>query len=450
MNADVRQGDTIFALSSAPGRAGIAVLRVSGCGVVRALEAVAGGRPEARVARLARLRDPITDEPLDQALVIWFEGPNSFTGEDVAEFHIHGGRAVIQGVVDALARLDGLRPAEAGEFSRRAFDNGKFDLTAAEGLADLINADTQAQRRQALAQSMGRLGAFYEAWRAALLEALALVEAALDFSDEADVPGEVERQARPIVDRLQDAIARHLDDRHCGERLREGYRVLIAGAPNAGKSSLLNALARREAAIVAEEAGTTRDVIEVHLDLAGLPVVVMDTAGIRDATGGVEQEGIRRAFERAGDADLVIWLVDAAEPQWSAPDDLTQAGAELLVVRNKIDLIGPRDASDKKTQHIDITLKNDFGVDLLSGEIEARASAGIGLVEAPQLTRARHRHELQICHGALKRFLDEPFEALELRAEDLRQAAAALGRITGRMDVEDVLDRVFAEFCIGK
>jgi tRNA modification GTPase len=448
MRSKVQEDDTIFALSSAPGRAGIAVLRVSGNGAGQALESLAGVRPKPRQAQLAHLRDPDTGEALDRALVMWFEGPASYTGEDTAEFHVHGGRAVIAGVLDALTALDGVRPAEAGEFSRRAFENGKFDLTAVEGIADLINAETKAQRRQALRQSAGRLGALYEAWRTDLLAALARVEAALDFSDEADVPGEVDRQARPVVEQLVEAIGRHLDDRHGGERLREGYRVLIAGAPNAGKSSLLNALARREAAIVAEEAGTTRDVIEVHLDLGGLPITVMDTAGIRAAAGGVEREGIRRAFERAGDADLVIWLVDGSAPDWSPPDDLARQAC--MIVRNKIDLIEASDSADETIQHIDISVEKDIGINELGAEIETRAGASLGSTEAPQLTRARHRHELELCRAALERFLSEPFEALELRAEDLRQAAAALGRITGRMDVEDVLDLVFAEFCIGK
>jgi len=445
-----RRGETIFALSSAAGRAGVAVVRVSGPRARGALEALAGEAPEPRLMRLAPLRDPANGEVLDKALVVWFQSPRSFTGEDVAEFHIHGGRAVTAGLIEALGRLEGMRPAAAGEFARRAFDNGKLDLTAVEGLADLVNAETQAQRRQALRQSEGRLGAQYEAWRAQLLRALALVEAALDFSDEADVPGEVERQARPVVTGLVSAIAAHLDDAHRGERLREGYRVLIAGAPNAGKSSLLNALAGREAAIVTEEAGTTRDVIEVHLDLGGLPVLVMDTAGIREAAGGVEREGIARAFKRAEDADLVIWLVDAAAPQWRPPAELTRAAAELLVIRNKIDLKETGQVPDYIDQIIDISVENYENIDLLSGEIAARAGAAPELGEAPQLTRARHRRELETCRAALERFLGEPFAALELRAEDLRQAAAALGRVTGRVGVEDVLDKLFAEFCIGK
>ena len=440
---------TIFALSSAPGRAGVAVLRVSGAGAAKALKALAGELPEPRRAHLAILRDPKSGEPLDQAIVLWFPAPNSFTGEDVAEFHLHGGRAVVQGVADALGQMSGLRPAAAGEFARRAFENGKLDLTEIEGLADLINAETQAQRRQALRQTEGVLGALYDGWRSELIAALAHVEAALDFSDEADVPEEVSARARPAVEALAREIASHLDDRNRGERLRDGFRVLLAGPPNAGKSSLLNALARRDAAIVSEAPGTTRDVIEVHLDLAGYPVTVMDTAGIRKARGEVEREGVARTFARAEDADLIVWLVDATAPVWDVPDELRQGGADVVTVLNKIDLERPEAVKDMADQVVDISAKTGMNISALTATIEARAIEGLGAGEAPSLTRARHRGELESAREALVRFLEGPPE-LELRAEDLRQAVQALGRITGRVDVEDVLDRIFAEFCIGK
>ena len=442
--------DTIFALSSGQGRAGVAVLRISGVRARAALEALAGPLPAPRLMQLRQLRDPADRELLDRALIVWFEGPASFTGEDVAELHIHGGRAVGAGVIAALGRQPGLRAAESGEFTRRAFENGKFDLTAIEGLADLINAETQAQRRQALRQSEGELGALYEGWRNGLLQALALVEAVLDFSDEADVPDQVNRKARPIVEELAREMTRHLDDRHRGERLREGYRVLIAGAPNAGKSSLLNALARREAAIVAAEAGTTRDVIEVHLDLGGLPITVMDSAGIRAAAEGIEQEGIARAFRRAEDADLVIWLVDGGDPQWQMPDAIASGDAELAIVRNKIDLGDLAPAPHQAEPLLEISVTQGIGIDELSDALERRAAAAIGVTEVPTLTRARHRSELAACLEALQDYLEASFEDTELRAEDLRTAAAALGRVTGRLDVEDVLDQLFAEFCIGK
>ena len=445
-----RANATIFALSSAPGRAGVAIIRVSGAGAANALKALVGELPEPRHAHLAALRDPSTGEALDQAITLWFPGPHSFTGEDVAELHLHGGRAVVQGVADALSELTGLRPADAGEFARRAFENGKLDLTEIEGLADLINAETQAQRRQALRQTEGALGALYDRWRNELIAALANIEAALDFSNEADVPGEVSARARPAVERLQTEIAVHLDDRHLGERLRDGFRVLLAGPPNAGKSSLLNALARRDAAIVSQEPGTTRDVIEVHLDLAGFPVLVMDTAGIRKARGEVEREGVARTFARAEDADLIVWLVDATAPLWEAPVELEEAGGEVATVLNKIDLAKPAPPKDISTQPIEISAKTGNNIDALTEAIAARAAQRLGAGEAPALTRTRHRLELENAREALGRFLAGPPEELELRAEDLRQAVQALGRITGRVDVEDVLDRIFAEFCIGK
>ena len=314
-------GDTIFALSSGHGRAGVAVIRVSGpmAGVV--IERMAAPRPKPRFAAFRTIAHPGSGEVLDQALVLWFPAPKSETGEDMAELQVHGGRAVIAGVLGAIGSIAGCRPAEPGEFARRAFENGKLDLTGIEGLADLIDAETAAQRRQALRQADGALARLYGGWRAELIEAMALLEAAIDFSDEGDVAHDAETMARAKVAALADAIARHLDDGHRGELVRDGFQVVLAGAPNSGKSSLLNALARRDVAIVSDEAGTTRDIIEVKLDLEGLPVVVSDTAGIREAAGKVEQEGIRRALQRAKQADLVVWLVDATEVREAASLD---------------------------------------------------------------------------------------------------------------------------------
>ncbi len=442
--------DTIFAISSGSGRAGVAVLRVSGPLAGAALVRLAGCVPEARRAVLTELRDPRRDETLDRALVLWFPGPRSFSGEDVAEFHLHGGRAVIQGVVDALGAMDGLRPAEAGEFTRRAFENGKMDLTAVEGLADLINAETEAQRRQALRQTAGGLRNLYDAWRGALMRALALVEAALDFSDEADVPGEIASGARPLAFETMLEIRAHLDDRNRGERLRDGLWIVLAGPPNVGKSSLLNALARRDAAIVSEEVGTTRDVIEVHFDLGGYPVVVMDTAGLREAAGLVEEEGVRRTYDRAGEADVVLWIIDAAAPVWDVPERLRSSAARVIGVLNKIDLRDPADKPHECDELIEISAKTGCGLVDLMARLQEAAAGEMAVGEVPQITRARHRRELETCEAALERFLEGSLDLLELRAEDLRQAAVALGRITGRVDVEDVLDRIFGEFCIGK
>ena len=344
----VAPNDTIVALASGAGLAAVAVIRVSGPGTRDALEAFCGGVPPPRHAALRDIGP--RGSKLDRGLVLFFPAPASFTGEDMAELQLHGSRAVIRAVIDALLSLPATRLAEPGEFARRAFENGKLDLTEVEGLADLVNAETEAQRRQALAQSEGALRHLYEGWRADLLGAQALVEAGLDFADEGDVATDVSVKAGAVVDRLLSSIARHLAD-HRGERLRDGFRIVIAGPPNAGKSSLLNALAKRDVAIVSEEAGTTRDVIEAHLDLGRIPVTLVDTAGIREARGKVEAEGISRALARVEQADLVLWLVDATAPVWTAPPDIDArrcaamngVGAQICVV-NKIDLARVRRA----------------------------------------------------------------------------------------------------------
>jgi len=438
--------DTIFALSSGRGRAGVAVIRVSGPASRLALDKLAGGIPKRAAARLRRLEDPATGEALDEALVLYFEGPASFTGEDIAEFHVHGGLAVVEGVLEALGRLEGLRPAEPGEFARRAFANGKIDLTQAEGLADLIEAETRAQRRQALRQTGGALKELCAQWRDGIVRAASLLEAAIDFSDEADVPDLVENGARPVVSALRDALSRHLADARKGERLRDGLRVVLAGAPNAGKSSLLNALSRRDAAIVSGEPGTTRDVIEVHLDLDGYPVTLIDTAGLREAENEVEREGVRRTLVRAGDADLVLWLVDASAPLWDVPDELS--GADVQHLLNKTDLADP--SPPQGIDPLRLSVLNGEGVGAVLRALEVRAAELLEAGEPAVVTRARQRRELEACVAGLETFLaGDPIE-LELRAEDLRVAAQALGRVTGAVDVEDILDRIFGDFCIGK
>jgi len=440
--------DTIVAPASGMSLAAIAVIRISGPNARAVLDALCGGAPPPRHASLRAIGLP-NAPPIDRGLVLWFERPASFTGEDMAELHVHGGRAVIGAVIDAVLTLPGTRLAEPGEFARRAFENGKLDLTEVEGLADLINAETEAQRRQALAQAEGSLRALYEGWRADLVRAQALIEAGLDFADEGDVMADVAAKADPIVGELRAAIARHLADKS-GERLRDGFRVVIAGAPNAGKSSLLNALAKRDAAIVSEEAGTTRDVIEVHLDLGGVPVMLIDTAGLREAEGKVEAEGIRRALARAGDADLVLWIVDATAPQWDAPRGIAsrtpgEGGPIAVTVLNKIDLAsGERAGRDA----LCVSAKTGEGVEQLVDALAEKAALGAG-AGAPVLTRARHRVELEAAHAALERYTDRAL-APELKAEELRIAAHHLGRLTGRIDVEEVLGAIFAEFCIGK
>jgi len=434
--------DTICAQASGAGRAAIAVIRISGPATGEILRALCG-LPAARHASLRTIRDPRTETLLDRGLVLWFPAPASFTGEDMAELHVHGGRAVVANVLDAALSIDDVRLAEPGEFAARAFENGKIDLTEVEGLADLINAETDAQARQALAQAGGSLRRLYESWRGKLLRAQALAEAGLDFADEADVAANVTTNVGAIVAELILQISNHLADRR-GERLRDGFRVVIVGAPNAGKSSLLNALARRDVAIVSEEAGTTRDIIEVHLDLDGLPVILTDTAGLREAGGKVEVEGIRRALARVEAANLVVWLIDAKKPVSAPPEPLARGRVPFLAVRNKIDL-----ASVGAAEGISLSAKTGEGIDTLVAELKARArEALVAGAESPAVTRARHRAELEGALAALER--SRTAGPPELKAEELRIAARHLGRLTGNIDVEEVLGAIFSEFCIGK
>ena len=434
--------DTIFAPSTAPGRAGIAVLRVSGPAAKTAVEKLSGGAPPSpKHAVLKAFRDA-RGEIVDRGLLLWFEGPNSFSGEDIAEFHIHGGRAVVDAMLDALSAVDGLRPAEAGEFTRRAVENGKLDLTQAEALADLIDAQTDAQRKQALGQYGGALTALYEGWRTQLIRAVGLTEAVLDFPDE-EVPDDVLNSVREIIARLIAEIRTHLDDHRRGEILRDGINLTVFGKPNSGKSSLLNALAQRDVAIVSETAGTTRDVIEVRLDLGGYPVIVADTAGIRESGDPVEQEGVRRALERAKAADIALLLVDASDPAPIAGLPPNVGEILDLVVWNKMDVGAPRLGG------IPISAKTGDGIPELLSKITELAGKLLKSNDndAP-LTRARHRAGLEETLEALERSQEVPDR--ELFGEDLRLALRSLGRITGRVDVEDILDVVFREFCIGK
>jgi tRNA modification GTPase len=450
---------TIFALSSGRPPAAIAVVRISGPCAGVAIEKLIGRLPEPRKAALARVRDPASGEVIDEALVLWFPAPRSETGEDVAELQLHGGQAVIAGVLDALGRVEGCRPAEAGEFTRRAFENGRLDLTAVEGLADLIAAETQAQRRLAFRQLKGLIGDRAEAWRRRLIEALALVEARIDFSDEADVPEDLLGPALHAAQQLRDEIAGVLADGRRGERLRDGLVVAIAGPPNAGKSTLLNRLARREAAIVSPYAGTTRDVIEVHLDLDGYPVTLLDTAGIRDSAEPVEQEGVRRARERAAAADLVLWVIDPSAGGLVAngcPENL--ANVEVWLIRNKIDQAGVHSlASAAKPGNneciftLSISGLTGAGMEALTAALSAYAKTYFAATESAIITRSRHRHALKDTVAALDRALARDHSTHEeLIAEDLRAAATTLGRLTGRVDVEDILDVIFRDFCIGK
>jgi tRNA modification GTPase len=450
---------TIFALSSGRPPAAIAIVRVSGPRAGAALEKLIGRIPEPRKAMLARVRDPRLGEVIDEALALWFPAPHSETGEDVAELQLHGGQAVIAGVLAALGAIEGCLLAEAGEFTRRAFENGRLDLTEVEGLADLIAAETQAQRRLAFRQLKGLIGDRAEGWRRRLIEALALVEARIDFSDEADVPENLMEPARHAAQQLRSEIAACLADSSHGERLREGLVVAIAGPPNAGKSTLLNRLARREAAIVSPYPGTTRDVIEVHLDLEGYPVTLLDTAGIRESEDPVEQEGVRRAHERAAAADLVLWVTDASAAGGAVGDSADAPSlAEVWLLQNKIDLVANRPGSRSESQRKEwvnrsftISAATGTGMDMLIAALVAYTKRYFFGTDSAVVTRARHRRALEDTVAALDRALNQDVLGHEeLIAEDLRSAATTLGRLTGRVDVEDILDVIFRDFCIGK
>ncbi|TAK98223.1 MAG: tRNA uridine-5-carboxymethylaminomethyl(34) synthesis GTPase MnmE [Rhodospirillaceae bacterium] len=488
--------ETIFALASAPGRAGIAVVRISGPATGETLQRLGCALPTPRRATRAQLFDPTTKELLDDGLVLWFPGPHSFTGEDVAELHLHGGRAVIASVLEALSHLDRTRLAEPGEFTRRAFAHDKLDLTQAEALADVIDAETRAQAKQALRQMGGALKELYDDWRHRLVQALAHLEAVIDFPDE-DLPPDVANKVWPEVRDLAQAIRAHLDDDRRGERVRAGVRIVIVGPPNAGKSSLLNWLARRDAAIVSDRPGTTRDVIEVHLDVGGFAVTVVDTAGLRTSADDIEVEGVRRAQKQAANADIKIVLFDGAV--YPARDSETMALIDdnALVAVNKADLLAdpltrsapPRDLSplgrgvhassgaDKPPSPLRgevrrnaskgegdllrsmdaartasgaqfISVVDGTGMDAFMAKLETMIRARMDGGTSAPLTRARHRRGLEECVAALERAAQATLP--ELASEDLRVAARALGRLTGRVEVDEILDVVFRDFCIGK
>jgi tRNA modification GTPase len=453
--------DTIFALSSGRPPAAIAVVRISGPHSRVALEKLIGRVPEPRKAALARVRDPENGEMIDEALALWFPGPRSETGEDTAELQLHGGRAVVAAVLTVLGKFDGFRLAEPGEFTRRAFENGQLDLTQVEALADLVSAETQAQRRQAFQQLRGLLGNRAELWRRQVIEAQALVEAGIDFSDEGDVPLGLVARALDIVRPLTAEIAQAVAGAWRGERLREGLWVAIAGPPNAGKSTLLNRIAGREAAIVSPYAGTTRDLIEVHLDLDGYPVNLLDTAGVREASEDpVEREGIRRAREATGRADLVLWVVDAGASGTvgSLTGPLEPIGVEAArwIVVNKIDRIDVQTGAKLKKGLADssdvhfVSATNGQGLDVLIASL-TRFAAGFFTSEPALVTRQRqHRILLEVADALARACASGEREGDELVAEHLRRAATGLGRLTGRVDVEEILDVIFRDFCVGK
>lgn len=449
--------DTIFALSSGTGTAGVAVIRLSGLSSKPVLSHMTGGNvPVARKAALRTLKDPETSAVLDQALVLVFDAPASFTGEDVVELHLHGGRAVVEGVLATLQAVEGLRLAEPGEFSRRAFENNKLDLTEAEGLNDLIHAQTAAQRDQALRQMDGELRNLYDGWRGELLAHYAHLEADIDFPDE-DLPDGVSGAVLPKILSLKENIAQHIVDGQRGRMLRNGFRLTVLGEPNAGKSTLVNALAKSDVAIVSDEAGTTRDVIEVQLDLDGFPVRLIDTAGLREGESNVEQEGVRRAIARAEEADLKLVMVRADE--WPViPDAMKKwLDQDALLVISQTDRMD--DKAMFHVKHVEdfgvvgavpISVKTGTGMEDLFSAIARIVSDRMALTDAPVLTRMRHQKALEDTIAHLDRFEANAGQDAVLAAEDVRMAVRAIGKITGRVGVEDMLDIVFSDFCIGK
>jgi tRNA modification GTPase len=437
---------TIFALSSGRPPSAISIVRVSGPQAGTVLTSLAGKMAAPRMATRALLRDA-DQQPIDDAVVLWFPGPASATGEDVAEFHVHGGRAVLSTLFTVVSAFENVRTAEPGEFTRRAFENGKLDLTEAEALDDLIHADTDRQRRQALRQLKGLLGDKVRDWRAQIIEASALIEAGIDFSDEGDVPAELIAPALAKIETLLGEIEEVLAAQGKSERLRDGLVVAIAGPPNVGKSTLINALARREVAIVSPHAGTTRDVIEVQLDLDGYPVTVIDTAGVRETDDPVEQEGVRRARARAAEADLVLWLIDAEHE--SGP---RQGAVPAWTVRNKIDLDPsaaelPRWSGEGEFR---ISAGRGDGLPELIRALIGFAQDYFGSSEGGLIGRERQRKLLQETADMLQRSMEVIGEGEEFAAEELRAAAHALGRLLGRVDVEDILGAIFKDFCVGK
>ncbi|MBS4019932.1 MAG: tRNA uridine-5-carboxymethylaminomethyl(34) synthesis GTPase MnmE [Dechloromonas sp.] len=440
------QGDTIFALSSGRLPAGVAVIRVSGPCSVPVVTTLVGTLPEERQLALRGIRSR-SGQLIDRGLVAVFRSPHSFTGEDCVELHLHGGPAVVRALLEELGSFSDVRHAEAGEFSLRAYRNGKFDLTTAEALADLIQAETEAQRRFALENSGGRNGSLYAGWREALLRARSLIEAELDFPDEHDVPGSVSADVWKDVAVLAREIDSHMQGYRRGEIIRDGYRVVIVGPPNAGKSSLLNALARRDVAIVSDEPGTTRDLVEVDLNLAGLKIIVTDTAGVREGAGTIEKEGIARARTAAAAADLILLLEEGSGPVDLA--DFLPGPVPFLSVRSKVDLLHRGD-SRETAPDVEVSAVTGIGLSTLLDMISARAEAAAGKITDTVPFRERHVMELRSAAAALLRFAGMQDEPLELAAEQLRVAALHLARIIGAIDVEDMLDVVFSRFCIGK
>jgi len=430
---------TIFAPITSPARAGISVIRISGPQVVNCLEILGfKGNPEHSKITFQKIRDPKTSEIIDEVLVSFFQSPKSFTGEDVAEISIHASSFIAKKIFEILSDQKNCRFAEAGEFSKRAFLNGKLDLVQAEAIPDLIAAETAAQHKQALRQLEGKLGAIYEDWRFRLIEISAMIEAAIDFPDE-DLPKNIIDKVESDVEKLKNEIASHLNDNKVGQKIKDGLNLAIIGAPNVGKSSLINFLAQSEVAIVSEIAGTTRDVVETHLSIAGVAVKISDTAGIHETEDKIEAEGIRRALKKASEADLKIFLIDAKNPVLRA--DLIDENT--IIVVNKIDL-----ESFNFDGAVEISLTNNVNTTQLLKKLAEKILELIPNQNSPLITQERYRSALRNSVGNLESFSLE--KNIELAAEDLRMTAREIGKITGKVDIENILDVIFSRFCIGK
>ena len=429
---------TIVALSSGSLPSGVALVRLSGPACDFVSEQMLGVILEPRVSSLKSIKNPVSHEELDRGIVIAFKAPQSFTGEDCLELHLHGGRAVVEAVINTICQFENVRLAEAGEFSKRAFENGKLDLTEVEGIADLVSSETEAQRKQALSQSRGDSRETYEGWRKRLIHMRALIEAELDFSEEEDIPEEISKEGFAQVLLLKEEIENHLNDNRAGEIIRDGFKIALMGKPNAGKSSLLNALAKRDVAIVTDEAGTTRDVLDVHLDIDGYAVTISDTAGLRESDNIVEAEGIKRAQLKGQEADLVIWLTDI--------DDEVEPNTDF---DNALQVIS-KDDSLLVTDSISISVTHENGLEKLLSEVKNQIRNKVGNREGVLISRLRYREALIDCVEHLSFVLDNHVSDIELKAETLRHASDCIGRITGKIDVEDLLDVIFLEFCVGK
>ena len=442
---------TIYALSTGPGVSGIAVVRVSGKEAAEVVKQLTGDDlPVPRVAVLKKLKNSNTNEMIDEGIVLWFPGPNSYTGEDLAEFHVHGSRAVVSALHSSISGIKNCRLAEPGEFTKLAFQNGKINLLKAEGIADLVSAETEIQRKQAVEIMSGKSSDKFTSWRAKLLKILAHVEAKIDFPDE-DLPKDILDEIQKTSNQVSKEIEKVLDDQKVGERIREGFKIAIVGPTNAGKSSLLNYLSKRDVAIVSEIAGTTRDVIETHLNLDGYPVVVSDTAGIRESKNEIEKKGIKLALNRAEDADLKLIIVDAKSVDFtSVLKELIDENAILVV--NKSDLLVTNINNElKKHDHILVSIKNNLNLDKLILKIKKKLENKFISYGDILITRERHRQHLEQCISHLKNFKNKNgSEDYDKAAEDLRLATRHLGMIVGKVDVEEILGSIFNDFCIGK